>query len=65
MISFFFLIQSGIPQLYEPTNGEEEEKPEGHDKTCLKQKVTHAVETSLHTKTTTISVGKTPAAVCK
>lgn len=39
--------------------------PEGHDKTCLKPQVTHTIETSLHTKTATISVGETPGAVRK
>ncbi|MCJ8735006.1 hypothetical protein PDJAM_G00241900 [Pangasius djambal] len=55
--------QSGIPQLSELTNGGQEDMPGGHDQTCLKHQVTHTVETSLHTKTATISVGKTPAAV--
>ncbi|KAK3565787.1 hypothetical protein QTP86_015048 [Hemibagrus guttatus] len=58
--------QSGIPQLSEPTSGGEEvDMPEGHDKTCLKQQVTHSVEKSINNKTATISVGKTPAAICK
>ncbi|KAF5905294.1 DNA excision repair protein ERCC-6-like 2 isoform X1, partial [Clarias magur] len=57
--------QSGIPQLSEPTNGGEEvDFPESPDKTCLKRQVTHTIKTSLRTKTATISVGKTPAAVC-
>ncbi|KAF4072241.1 hypothetical protein AMELA_G00260820 [Ameiurus melas] len=62
---FHYISESGIPQLSEPTNGGEQDAAEGHDKTCLKHQVTHTIETSLHTKTATVSVGATPAAVRK
>ncbi|TSL10194.1 DNA excision repair protein ERCC-6-like 2 [Bagarius yarrelli] len=56
--------QFGIPQSSDTTNcGEEVDIPEVQEKAFLKPQVTHTVETSLSTKTATISVGKTPVAV--
>ncbi|XP_046727466.1 DNA excision repair protein ERCC-6-like 2 isoform X2 [Silurus meridionalis] len=53
-------------ELSEPKDGYKEvEMPEGHDKTFLKHQVTHTIKPSIHTKSATISVGETPAAVRK